>query len=172
MLSSTDIPRPIKFGPLCLLLLLLLPGCGYRLAADSPSVIGDGTRTLKVKGVDFPTLHPWLPYSIRSRLRDEIGARRLARWVDSGSADYEIQINVLYFRSNEYIRTEQDTTAMYDTSMAIQAIVYDGSTNKEIWRSKTLSYSEFEEYADEKIASADILTQIIRELADDMRKTF
>ncbi|MDR2799799.1 MAG: hypothetical protein LBB52_00850, partial [Desulfovibrio sp.] len=86
---------PLPALGLCLALALFCAGCGYTLASDSPSVLGAGTKTLKVKGVDYPTLQPWLPNSIRSVLRDEVGARYLAQWVDSGPADFEIQINVI-----------------------------------------------------------------------------
>ena len=165
--------RPAVSALLCLLLLCLFAGgCGYHLASSSPSILGDGSKTLKVKGVESPTLHPWLPNSIRSRLRDEIGARYLATWVDSGSADYEIQINVINFSTREWIRTEQDTTQVYSTSLSIQAIIYEGSTNKEIWRSRRIAYSEYGEQADEKQASGDIIAQVIRKLADEMRNTF
>lgn len=159
--------------PLLVLFCLLLSSCaGYQLASDSPSVLGDGSKTLKVKGVDYPTLHPWLPHSIRSRLRDEINARYLAKWVDSGSADYEIQINVLSYTSREWIRTELDTTQLYSISMTIQAIVYEGSTNREVWRSGNISYDERQEQSDEKAASSDIITQVVRKLADELRNTF
>jgi hypothetical protein len=165
-------PLRVCFCLAWLLVAAAFSGCGYRLAADSPSIIGDGTRTLKVKGVDSPTLHPWLPHAIRSELRNEIGARHLARWVDSGSADYEIQINVINFSTSEWIRTKFDTSQLYSTSLTLEAIIYDGSTNKEIWRSGHLSYSEYEEHANEKAASGDIITQVIRRLADTMRSTF
>jgi len=151
---------------------MALSGCGYQLASSMPSIIGDGSRTLKVKGVDYPTLHPWLPHAIRSELRNEIGARYLARWVDSGSADYEIQINVSSFSTREWIRTEMDTAQLYAISLTLEAVIYDGSTNREIWRSGPLSYSEYEEHANERVASGYIVAQVIRKLADSMRKTF
>jgi hypothetical protein len=152
---------------------LLTAACaGYRLAADAPSVIGDGARTLKVKAVDYPTLHPWLPFAIRSRLRDEVNARRLAQWVDSGTADYEIQINVISFTTRQWIRSELDTSLLYDSSLIIEAVVYEGSSNKEIWRSGKISYAERLEKADDRLAAEDLITQVIRELADKMRNTF
>lgn len=156
----------ILLGSVC------LAGCGYHLASSGSSVMGNGTSTLKVKGVDNPTLYPWLPHAIRSRLRDEIGARYLAKWVDSGSADYEIQINIIRFTSREWIRTEVDTSQLYDTNLTIEAILYEGSTNKEIWRSGHLSYAERTEDVDEKQASGDLITQVVRLLADHLRNTF
>lgn len=162
----------IRLFAILLPLMLVLGGCGYHLASSSPSILGDGSKTLKVKGVDYPTLHAWLPNSIRSRLRDEIGARYLAKWVDGGSADYEIQINVITYTTREWIRTEIDTSQLYNTSLTLEAIVYDGSTNKEVWRSGAISYSEYGEQADEKAASGDIIAQVIRQLADKMRNTF
>ena len=158
--------------PLLLLAGLCLGSCGYQLASSGSSVMGDGTATLKIKEVDNPTLYPWLPHSIRSRLRDEIGARYLAQWVDSGSADYEIQINIIRYTSREWIRTEVDTSQLYDTDLTIEAILYEGSTNKEVWRSGPLSYSERTEHVDEKQASGDLITQVVRLLADKLRQTF
>ena len=174
---SPDRFLPLRSGLsrlLCVSILLaaLCSGCGYHMASSGGSVVGDGSKTLKVKGVDYPTLHPWLPNAIRSRLRDEIGARYLAKWVDSGSADYEIQINVTNFSTREWIRTKLDTAQIYSTALTIEAIVYDGSTNKELWRSGSLSYSEYEEVTDEKEQSADLIAQVIRQLADKMRNTF
>ncbi len=134
--------------------------------------MGDGSKTLKVKGVDNPTLYPWLPYSIRSALRDEIGARYLAKWVDSGSADYEIQINIISYTSREWIRTEVDTSQLYDTNLVIDAVLYEGSSNREIWRSGHISYAERTEHAEEKRISGDIITQVMRLLADKLRNTF
>jgi len=165
---------PIKMScwGLALLVALTFSGCGYQLASTMPSVIGDGTRTLKVKGVDSPTLHPWLPYAIRSELRNEIGARYLARWVDSGFADYEIQVNVHNFSTREWIRTEQDATQLYATSLSLEAVIYDGRTNREVWRSGHLFYSEYEAHANEQAASGHIISQIIRQLADKMRQEF
>lgn len=158
----------------CLILFcLVLQSCaGYHLASSGTSVMGDGTKTLKVKGVENPTLYTWLPYAIRSRLRDEIGSRYLAKWVDSGSADYEVQINIISFTTREWIRTEVDTSQLYDTSMIIEAILYEGSTNREVWRSGHIGYSDRTEEADEKALSADIITQVMRILADKMRNTF
>ena len=164
--------RPAALLLLVLLSVLILDGCGYRPGSATPSVVGDGTKTLKIKGVDYPTLEAWLPYAIRSRLRDEVNARYLAKWVDSGSADYEIQINVISYTTRQWMRTELDTTLLYDSTMIIEAIVYDGSTNKEVWRSGKLSYADRLESSDQKGVAEDIITQLIRILADKMRNTF
>lgn len=178
MWLPTDSPKshsvPLPALLLCALLLCLgLTGCGYHLAADSPSVVGDGTRTLKIKGVDYPTLQPWLPYSIRSVLRDEVGARHLAQWVDSGPADYEIQINVKSYTTREWMRDEVDTvTRLYSASMSLEAIIYDGSTNEEIWNSGQVSYSDRLQNPNEQLAAGELITQIVRQLADKMRDVF
>ncbi len=176
MWSRTDFSKSRKsirvFFLLAVFAVMALSGCGYRLASDTPSVLGDGSKTLKVKGIESPTLHPWLPYAIRSRLRDEIGARYLARWVDSGPADYEIQVNVINFTTSEWIRTEFDTSQLYSMQLTLEAIVYEGSGNKEIWRSGQISYSEYDERVDERAASGNIITQVIRKLADTMRQKF
>jgi hypothetical protein len=105
-------------------------------------------------------------------LRDEVNARYLARWVDSGSADYEIQINVLSYTSRQWMRSKLDTTILSDTSLTVEAIIYDGSTNREIWRSGKITYSDRLDTPDSKIVAGDIITQAMRMLADRMRNTF
>ena len=181
MLSRTNASggesRRLALLPALLALVLflgaLLDGCaGYKLATDTPSVVGDGSKTLKVKGVDYPTLQPWLPFVIRSRLRDEVNARYLAKWVDSGSADYEIQINVIGYTTRTWMRSELDTTLLYDSTMVIEGIVYDGSTNREIWRSGKISYMDRLENVDDKAVAEDLVTQLMRMLVDRMRNTF
>lgn len=169
--------RPRAYLPLLLsavltLCSLLFACAGYQLATSSPSVLGDSGKTLKVKGVDYPTLQPWLPYQIRSALRDEINARYLAQWVDSGPADYTIQINVISYTTRELARNRFDNTQLYNSNMVIQAIVYDGGTNKEFWRSGHIAYAERQAQVDEKSAADDIIVQIIRMLADEMRNSF
>ncbi|MDL2315795.1 LPS assembly lipoprotein LptE [Desulfovibrio sp. OttesenSCG-928-A18] len=157
----------------CLLSLSLLAACaGYQLASSAPSILGDGTRTLKVKGVDDPTLHAWLPSRIRSALRDEIGARHLARWVDGGSADYEIQINVVAYTTRQWMRDELDDSVLYDASLTIEAVIYEGSSNKEVWRSGRINYSDRVEDVQEQAIAGDLITQTMRILADRMRNTF
>ncbi len=162
---------PLLLACLCLVV-LLSTACGYHLAADTPTILGDGSKTLKVKGVDHPTLHEWLPYNIRSALRDEIGARHLAQWVDSGPADYEIQIKVLSYTSREWGRTTIDQSLLYATTISIEAIIYKGDTNTEIWRSGVLSYYDNLDKPGEKVAATEFITQIVRLLADKLRSTF
>lgn len=137
-----------------------------------PNVLGDGTKTLKVKSVDYPTLDAWLPYSLRSSLRDEVNARQLAKWVDSGSADYEISIKVLSFTSHEWIHNENLGIVLFNQKLEIEAIVFDGHTNKEIWRSGTLSYAERQETGGDKSSSQDIIQQVIRELCSKLQNSF
>ena len=154
-------------------LLLAVAGCGgYQLAADQPSIVGDGTKTLKVKGVDHPTLEPELPYALRTSLRNEINARHMARWVDSGPADYEIQIKVISYTTREWMRSEDDKTLLYDSNLSLEAMIYDGKTNKEIWRSGVISYAERLEKPDDNVIAGDIVEQVMRRLADKMRSTF
>ncbi len=151
----------------------LFSGCaGYLPAADMPSVIGDGSKTLLIKEVDYPTLQPWLPYLIRNTLRDEVNARRLAQWVDSAPADYEISIKVNAYTTYEWMSDKIDRGILYDTTLTITAVVFEGNTNKEIWRSDPLSYSDRLELLNEQVAAEDLVKQLIRRLADAMRNTF
>ena len=171
--------RTVYAGRCCIALLLFalclagLASCGYKPAAFSPSIIGDGTKTLKIKEIDNPTLEPWLPHSIRSALRDEINARHMARWVDSGPADYEITIKVLALTQREGIHDRYDQPLLYENRMEVLAIVFDGATNTEIWRSGNIYYSDRTQNApDNKTHSAGIISRTMHLVADALRSTF
>ena len=74
-----------------LLVCLMLTGCGYvwrgqEGSLSENSVLGNGSKTLKIKSVEQTSLYPWLTYQVRSLVRDDIHARNLAKWVDDGQA--------------------------------------------------------------------------------------
>ena len=165
-------PRWVSLVLLCAVTLLFCGCAGYQFAADSPSILGDGTKTLKIKEVDNPSLEAWLPHSIRSVLRDEITARHLAVWVDQSPADYEITIKILAFTSREWMRDEYDVAVLFDNTLSIEAIVYDGATNKEIWRSGSISYSDRSDEPGAKAGAESIIQQVSQRLADRLRNTF
>ena len=155
------------------LLVCLLSGCaGYQFGAKQPSILGDGSKTLKVKEIDYPTLQPWLPFVLRSSLRDKINERYLAQWVDSGPADYEISLKVTSFTTHEWARDIDNNTLLYDTNLTVDAIVYSGSTNKEVWRSGPVRYADIVESPDEKKSANEMISRIMDRIADKMRNTF
>ena len=154
-----------------------LGGCGYRLGADMPSVFnqnGTGTslKTLKIKSVENPTMDPSLAYVVRSKLRDEVGARHLAAWVDSGRADYEISVIVQSYTYRSWIHDDEDISQLYSANMTLEGIVYQGNTNTVIWRSGTINYYQTYETVSQTSATDDLLRNLIRQLVDRMRQNF
>lgn len=156
----------------CLLSGLLLSSCDYGLNSRLETVLGPSTVTIKMKGVEHPTLYPWMGQVIRSSLRDELGARKVAVWVDDGPSDYSIQVNVLSFTIRSRLETSQDVTVLYTGNIRLQAIVYSGSDNSEVWRSRNVRYSDtYESYSD-RSAAEQLSLQAIRRLVAQMRNSF
>lgn len=150
-----------------------LSGCaGYNLTSEETGIFGDGHKTLKIKSVDNPTMYSWLPYLLRSTLRDEVAARSLAVWKDDGRADYEIKLRVLYFRLRGDVRDSDDRTQLYTASMAVEATVHDGATNAVVWESKTVSYSDSYDTYNERDAAEKVGIELVRRLVDRMRQRF
>lgn len=153
--------------------LATLSGCaGYNLTSEETGIFGDGSKTLKVKSVDNPTMYPWLPYMLRSALRDEVAARSLAVWKDEGRADYEIKLRVHYFRLRGDVRDSDDRTQLYTASMAADATVYDGATNAVIWESKLVTYYDSYDTYNEREAAERVGIELVRRLVDRMRQRF
>lgn len=150
-----------------------LSGCvGYHLTSEETGIFGDGSKTLKIKSVDNPTMYSWLPYMLRSALRDEIGARSLAVWKDDGRADYEVKLRVHYFRLRGDVRDSDDRTQLYTASMAAEATVYDGATNAVVWESGLVGYYDSYDTYNERDAAEKVGIELVRRLVDRMRQRF
>ena len=167
--------RARRSGPGLLLLLalcLLISACGYSLDSRRETVLGPGAVSMKMKGVQHPTLYPWMGQVVRSSLRNELGARKVAVWVDDGPADYSIQINILSFTIRSSLQTSQDVTVLYAGNIRLQAIVYRGADNSEVWRSGIESCSDtYESYSD-RTAAEQLSLQAVRRLVAQMRNSF
>jgi MarR-like DNA-binding transcriptional regulator SgrR of sgrS sRNA len=170
------LPRFAAPGFLLILWLLLLPGCGYTLGGDNSGVLARGPAdelpTLKIKEVENPTLFPWLNHLVRSYLRDEVNARNMARWVDSGRTDYAVSIKMNHYTYRSWAYDAQDATMLYEADIILDATIYKGSTNETVWQSGPMSYSQSYETVTEKLAAQEILRTLIRQLVDRMRQEF
>lgn len=161
----------------CLLVALLIGllqawGCGYKLAAEEPSVIGSGDKTVKIKRVENPTLYPWLSHLMRTAVHDEVNYRKLGKWVDSGEADYELDIEVTQFRVSDHGYSREGTSVMYSASMTMILNVYDGSTNKLVWSSETLSLGRVYDTDNAQTATQELSRELIKRCMDRMRFVF
>lgn len=151
----------------------VLAGCaGYTPTAEHPNMLGDGTKTLKIKGVDNPTLYANLPYLIRSEVRDEITLRDMAVWKDSGNADYELQIRVTQFTLRRWAGLQDDVNTIFTSTMGMEFILYDGATNSVVWQSGVRNYNENIENYDETAVMEESVQQLIREIIDSMQRQF
>lgn len=164
---------PLRAALLCMAALLVLTGCaGYTLSADGPNALGDGTKTLKIKGVENPTMYANLPHIIRSEVRDEIGARKIAVWKDSGPVDYELQIRITQMTLRRWAGERQENAVLYSSTMGMEFILYNGSTNTVAWQSGVRYYSDLLDTYDESAALKEATKRLVRELADAMRRNF
>ena len=163
---------PVRFFCTLFLCLVCVSCGGYTITSMQPSVLGSGDKTLKVKAVDNPTMYTWLPYTLRSTLRDEVNARNLAKWQDSGATDLEIRLTVHSFQIRGDARSAQDVTLLYTATMQLAATIYDGPTNTVKWQSGRLSYSEIYEAANAQEAARELSRELIRRLTDRMRQKF
>lgn len=157
---------------LCLIIMTALSGCGYSLTGLQPSILGNGNKTIKFKGVENPTLYLWLPSDIRNLVRDEIGSRCMARWVDTGDADWEIKIIVHRFELSGHGYARSGASLLYDGSMIMSAEVYNGKSNTVVWSSGPISKSQVYEVADEQSAVRELSKDLVYQLVDRMRIEF
>lgn len=175
--NTQNIPFSINVACIIVsfMLFLSISGCGYTWRGEqgsisAQSVIENNTETIKIQSIEQPTLYPWLSYFVRSALRDEITQRNIAKWVDSGSANYEIGIVINDFRVRSY--GSYDYSSLLTASTSMELTLYDGSTNAIIWQSGPISYSETYEDVDEDDALQDLVLIIVQRAIDRLQQQF
>ena len=157
---------------------LLVGGCGYALdgyssgSSRAVSVLGDGSQTLKIEKVEQVTMYPWVQYYLRGITRDEVNLRRLARWVDSGNADYLLTITMPGFRVRSAVSNRVDNTLLSDTLVQLELVVRSGKSGTVVWRSGVISYHDKLETVNEANAVRDGLKEALRRALDRMQQKF
>lgn len=155
----------------------MLPTCGYVWQGQeqdtiyTKSVLGDGTKTLRINSIEQTTLYPWISYVIRSQIRNDITSRNLAIWVDSGHADYTMTVRVNSFQirsSGEY----KQNNLLFTATVEMEIIIYDGNNNTEFWRSGPISYSENYEHSNEEQTIREVIFMTIRRCVDQIQQPF
>ena len=164
---------PGLLGLLFVLMLSLLgSSCGYKLASEEPSVLGKGNSTLKIKRINNPTLYVWLSHQMRTIVHDEVQFRQLGKWVDSGKADYELEVNILQFGVQDCGYSREGESVMFSANMQMEINVYDGSSNQLKWQSGVVSLSRVYDTDNSREASQELATELIRRCLDRMRFVF
>lgn len=157
-------------------LCLLLTACGYQWQGfGSPtlgSILGDGSKTIKIVKVEQASMFPWVPAFLRSLVRDEITLRKLAKWVDSGDSDYTLAIRMPSFQIRSYASNTEDVTLLNDATVQLELVVYHGASGAVAWRSGVVSYSERYENTRESVAIREVVTQAMYRALDRMQQNF
>ena len=169
---------------LCLPVLLIQAGCGYQLTTREPSVLTRQSNstadpadestlpTMKIKGINNPTLYISLEHQLRGSFRDAIANRKIARWQDSGLADYELQINIIKYAMDGWGYSDSGDSVMYRAYAVMEAIVYSGETNREVWRSGQISLSRTYDTDSETDAAYALSLELVERVVDRMRSVF
>lgn len=159
-----------------ILICALLAGCGYvwrgqEGALSDSSILGAGDKTLRIGEIEQSTIYPWIPYMIRSQLRDDINARGLAIWKDSGQTDYTLTVRLPFFQIRSYGEMEH-RTLLFSANIAMEFVVLDGHTNTEVWRSGLIYYNENYENMKEEESLKETLKRILRRCVDRLQQRF
>ena len=105
-------------------------------------------------------------------VRDEIGSRCMARWVDTGDADWEIKVIVHRFELSGHGYSRSGASLLYEGTMIMSAEVYNGKSNTVVWSSGPIAKTQVYEVADEQSAVRELSKDLVYQLVDRMRIEF
>lgn len=160
----------------CVACVLILSGCSYQWQGfhtpATNSVLGDGSKTMSMGTVEQASLYAWLPYYVRSVLRDEINVRKLAQWRDDGESDYRMEVKVPLFRISSYSHDADDVTLLSAAQVQVELLVYHDKNDTLAWRSGIVNHTEYYENPREDQAVREVLEQALRRAVDRMQQAF
>lgn len=177
-------PRNASLILLSCLLAAVVTGCGYQLTSREPSVLtrqynataasenGQELPSIKIKGISNPTLYISLEHQLRGAFRDAIANRNIARWQDSGVADYELQINIIKYTMDGWGYSNTGDSVMYRARLIMEAVIYSGETNQPVWNSGQVSLSRTYDTDNERDAAYALALEVVDRIVDRMRSAF
>ncbi|MGE4551726.1 MAG: LPS assembly lipoprotein LptE [Desulfovibrionaceae bacterium] len=139
------VPPPFPALPvlLGLALCLGLSACGYSLASRGPSALKDNQRKLYLVSVENPSLDTWVGPELRSRLRDEINNRHVARWTERSNAQGLVEVVIDRFTTSETTVTgESDQSLRYAASISVSMHIVSPLDGSVLWSSGSVGASE------------------------------
>ena len=92
--------------------------------------------------------------------------------MDSGLADYELQINIIRYTLDGWGYARTGDSVLYKGNIAMEIIAYSGETNKEVWRSGPASLSRTYDTDNEMEAAYSLALEVAERLVDRMRSVF
>ncbi|MEZ6853382.1 LPS assembly lipoprotein LptE [Halodesulfovibrio aestuarii] len=156
---------------LCLLASLSLTGCGYSLTNNQPSILGNGSSTMRIREVKNATIYPWINQIVRSSMYDEITNRNIAIMTGSESADYSMVIDIEKFTISSRVLGTKDETLEYTVYLVFNATVYDNK-NEQVWSSGSTGRSRSYPVSDARLAGTQIANLLVQKMVDNMRNRF
>jgi hypothetical protein len=135
---------------ICLLLGMLLAGCGYHAPAAGEQWVGKGGETLHVELFDNRTAEPYLDTILTDEITAQFARSRLVALTEQrDAADLLITGTITSFSSSALAYNPKDNISEYRAHMTATARLLRRSDNTELWRG-TLSRSETYSSHDDK----------------------
>ena len=172
--------RNILFFAFALLSILNLSACGYKIQGQEESrytyktatILGDGSKSLRIDEVEQATLYPWLPFYVMQKVRDEINLRNIAEYSSSLDADYYAKIEILSFDVTAFDEDYYKTASLTSADVRLNIDIFETNTNSKVWSSGTVAYSETYERIKSEQALREILQEAIKLAFDRIQYSF
>lgn len=148
-------------------LLILMSGCGYRLATQSPS----GNRSISIPVYANKAVRPNLESCLTSRLVDQFARSSGTIVVKPGQADLELTGAILEYNEFASAFTADDQTAMYQLSMTAESSLQQVKSGLVLWKGISRAVQDYSTSSDLALkinAQEAALNELCRKIAEDI----
>lgn len=152
---------------LLVLLVLLAPGCGYRLSGTG-ALVPAGAKTIAIPTFVNGTAEPYVETDITRAVVDEFIADGRLRVADLDGADLALRGTVTRYEVSALSYTPQSYVQQYRVRLVVDASLEDRGAKKEIWRERGIEAVFISDYpvTYDTAGGADIrATKIAKEAA-------
>lgn len=158
---------------LLLLVLLLLPACGYQLTANAPIDLPKDSTRLFLAKVTNPTTETWLEPMLRSSLRDELTRRGNVTWVAREEAEATVNVDVRSYSTSDAVKGRDDVTFKSKVTIQMEVSFFSTKTSALIWTSGPVVSSEsYRGSGNKKDATQQAVDLAVRMVADRLSQKF
>jgi outer membrane lipopolysaccharide assembly protein LptE/RlpB len=164
---------------LLVLILLLLTGCGYRLAGESLR-LPDNASTLIIEMFENRTMEPYLENILTTHVtRRLLLFPELSLVENLDEAEAVVSGKILSYNVESSAYDDQNVVTQYRATMKIEAEFRRKSDGRILWRGTMIRFQHF--FADpdlmrqddlERIAQAQLSTRLAEDLSSRLTDTF
>ncbi len=151
-----------------IVLMVLIGGCGYKLATCPPVVLPEPLREIYLAPVSNPTTYPNLSQLVKNIFLDEFSKRNShISWTDKSRSKGEMYLEIVDYGSTTSVENAAEETLKLSVCLTLRASLYSSNSSRLVWDSGYVKNCEVIPSSDKEV-SPPILHRVVKDTVDKL----